>query len=120
VTALDLTLAWARAFGVTLIVEVAIATPLLGAAASRPRRLALAAFAQLVSHPILWFVLPTLIAPRPSFLIAAELWAWLSEAAFYAVALPALARRRALGVALAANAGSLTAGLFLRALGLPV
>jgi hypothetical protein len=65
-------------------------------------------------------VLPAVIPGRAAFLVAAELWAWLSESLLYGVALPALGARRALGVALGANAASLTIGLVLRGLGAPV
>ncbi|HVU04942.1 MAG TPA: hypothetical protein VHE30_24495 [Polyangiaceae bacterium] len=120
-TAADFSLEWARAFALTLVVEWAVAIPLLRRfGASLPRVVALVTFAQLVTHPVVWFVLPGLPVPRLAFLVVAETWAWLGEALFYAVTLPALPRRRALGVALLANATSLGLGLAARALGVPV
>lgn len=119
-TEADLALAWVRAFALTLIVELAVAAPLLSRSLpSLPRRLALVTFAQLSTHPVLWFVLPLLHLPRTSFLVTAELWACLAETVLYTVAIP-LPPQRALGVALAANAVSFLVGLWLRALGVPV
>lgn len=113
--------AWMRAFALTLATELAVAAPLLSRhLPSVWRRLSIVTFAQLVTHPVLWFVLPLLQLPRGAFLVTAELWAWLGEAALYLAAVPALPPRRALGVALAANSASLALGLLLRWLGLPV
>lgn len=120
-TEADLVLAWMRAFALTLAVELAVAVPLLSRhLPSLGRRLAIVAFAQLASHPLFWFAFPSLHLPRPAFLVTGELWAWLLEAALYVVAVPKLAPRRCLGVALAANAASFVAWLALRAAGLLV
>jgi hypothetical protein len=121
VTELDLVLAWARAFALTLVIELAVAVPLLSRdLPSLPRRLILVTFSQLSTHPLLWFVLPALHLRRDLFLIAAELWAWLGEAAFYAVAIPGLSVPRAAGISLGANAASIGIGLSLRSLGVAV
>lgn len=120
-TEADLVLAWARAFAVTLAVELAVATPLLARnLPSIGRRLALVTFAQLSTHPVVWFVLPALHLPRGAFLATAEFWACAGEALLYAVAVPGLSARRATGVAVAANAASFVLGHSLRALGAPV
>lgn len=115
----DLVFAWGRAFSVTLLVELGVAVPLLSRhVPSVARRLAVVAFAQLVSHPLFWFVLPALHLPRGVFLVTGELWAWLVEAALYAASVPQLPLGRSLSVALAANAASFGVWLVLRAVGL--
>lgn len=108
-------LAWARAFAVTLGVELAVATPLLPG--GRAQRLVLVALANLASHPAVWFVLPELGLGYPAWLITAELWAVAVEAVAYRALLPA-STRRAAGVSLLANGASLAVGLALRAAGL--
>ena len=108
--------AWARAFCVTLAVELAVATPLLRGRLAP--RLVLVALANLASHPAVWFVLPELGLGYPAWLVSAELWAVTVEAVAYRALLPGMAARRAVVVSLAANAASFLAGLGLRALGL--
>jgi hypothetical protein len=107
--------AWARAFALTLVLELAVATPLLRG--RRAARLVLVALANLASHPAVWFVLPDLGLGWPAWLVCAELWAVIVESVAYRALLP-VTTRRALLVALAANAVSLAVGLGLRALGL--
>jgi hypothetical protein len=117
-TEADLVLAWARAFALTAAVELVVAVPLLARhVPSVARRLALVACAQLLSHPLFWFVLPALHLPRAVFLVTGELWAWLAEASLYVIAVPELRPGRALTVALAANAASFGAWFVLRAAG---
>lgn len=120
-TETDLALAWMRAFALTLVTELAVAVPLFSRyLPSLPKRLTLVTFAQLSTHPIVWFVLPLLHLPRGPFLVTAETWAWLAETVLYTLAVPALPTRQALVVSLAANAVSLVVGISLRALGAPV
>jgi hypothetical protein len=107
--------AWAQAFALTTLIEAPIVV-----AATRdepspwPRRLALAVFAQLVTHPLVWFVFPFIagITGHTS-LALSELWAWLGEALFFAVALPTRPLR-ALGVSGVANGVSFAVGLLLQ------
>ena len=76
------------------------------------RRALIAVFAQLLTHPLVWFVFPRLVGlTGRSSLALSELWAWLAEAAFYAVVLPGLSSARALGVSALANAASILVGL---------
>ena len=109
-------LAWARAFVLTLGVELAVATPLLRG--PRAPRLVLVVLANLASHPAVWFVFPDLGLGYAAWLTVAELWAVTVEAIAYRVLLPGVDTWRALGVAVAANAASLAVGLALRAAGL--
>src|SRR5438105_3333559 len=101
---------WLRAFALTLACELPVAGALLRGVAPG-RRLGLIFFANLASHPVVWFVLPALPLPYFAWVVLSELWAWLSEALLYHLALPALPARRPVLVSLAANGASLGAGL---------
>lgn len=106
---------WVRAFGLTLLAELGVAVPLL-APTTAPvwRRAVIVAIAQLATHPVVWFVIPALHLPRARFLLIAELWAILAEAAVYRTVFASLTFRRALVISLAANAASLLVGSLLR------
>lgn len=108
--------AWARAFVFTLLVEFAVAVPLLGAAEpSRARRAALVAVANVASHPAVWFILPALALSATARLALSELWAVLLELGVYRLALRDLAVLRAVAASALANGASLGLGLLLRA-----
>jgi hypothetical protein len=105
--------AWLVAFLITVAVEAPIVLALTrGVAARLPRRLALVVFAQLATHPLVWFVFPRIagLTGRTSMLLS-ELWAWLAEAAFYAIVFTGLGPLRALGVSALANGASVAVGL---------
>lgn len=119
-TAVGFVLLWLRAFALTLLVELPVAVPLLRAS-GRPeapgwRRAALVLFANLASHPLLWFALSALPLPGPWTLVVSETWAVLAEAALYRLALDGVPLRRCVLASLAANAASLSIGLALRSL----
>jgi hypothetical protein len=105
--------AWLMAFLATVAVEVPIVVALTrGHPTPAWRRTLIAIFAQLVTHPLVWFVFPRLVGlTGRSSLALSELWAWLAEAAFYAVVLPGLSPARALGASAIANAASILVGL---------
>jgi hypothetical protein len=107
--------AWFVAFLVTVAVEAPIVVALTRDLAARaPRRFLLAVFAQLATHPLVWFVFPRLVGlTGRSSLLLSELWAWLGEAAFYATVFSDLSPARALGVSALANGASIAAGLLL-------
>ncbi|WP_437591397.1 hypothetical protein [Sorangium sp. So ce1000] len=108
--------AWARAFMVTLLVELAVASPLLGAAErSRGRRAALVAVANIASHPAVWFIFPALALGATARLALSELWAVLLELGVYRLALRDLPAARAVAASALANGASLALGLLLRA-----
>jgi hypothetical protein len=105
--------AWLMAFLATAAVEVPIVVALTR---DHPmpawRRALIGLFAQLVTHPLVWFVFPRLVGlTGRSSLALSELWAWLAEAVFYAVVLPGLSPARALGISAIANAASILVGL---------
>lgn len=105
---------WLRAFGLTLLTELAVAVPLLATADRRVgRRIAVVTIANLTTHPLVWFLFPGLALGRPTRLFLAETWAVLAEAAVYATVWPPLPRRRALLASVLANGASVAAGLML-------
>jgi hypothetical protein len=111
---LDWILAWLRAFALTVIVEVPIAMLLLRTAEPNIfRRGAIAFFAQLVTHPCVWFVFAWLPFSWPVDITIAEAWAWGVEIVFYAVVIKELSWKRAALTSIAANATSFGLGLIL-------
>ena len=103
---------WFRAFLLTVLVEVPIvAFSLRRFEPSRPRLLLLILFANLASHPAVWFIFTQLfLVGTPEYLVAAESWAVAAEALFYWAAFRGLPVRRAIVVSLAANAASFIVG----------
>ncbi|HXJ19193.1 MAG TPA: hypothetical protein VMT03_03095 [Polyangia bacterium] len=106
--------AWLRAFGLTLLIELPLAVPLLARVeTSRLRRVAAVVAANLATHPLVWFLFPGLALGWPARLALSEAWALIAEAIIYMTVWPGL-RRRAWLVSLVANAASATAGLIIR------
>jgi hypothetical protein len=108
---------WSRAFALTVATELLIATWFLPRTASHTRRLGAVVFANVASHPAVWFVFPELFRSWQVALILSELWAVGSEILIYKLVFPELAWRRALAASALANGGSLLVGLALRAAG---
>ena len=103
---------WLRAFGLTLLVELAIALRLLAPVEPRLSRLAsVVVVANLATHPLVWFLVPGLAIGGGARLALSETWAVLAELVIYRIVWPTLSRRRATLVSLAANAASLVVGL---------
>ena len=102
-----------EAFLLTVILEVPIVVHLTrGAERSLGRRAVVALLAQLVTHPLTWFVVPFLFSGWAPLAVSA-LWSWAGEALVYVVAFRSLRASRAASVAAVANAVSLAAGLVL-------
>jgi len=105
---------WLRAFAVTLLAEIPVATPLLAGVEKRiARRIAIVIVANLATHPLVWFLFPGLAAGRGLRLALSEAWAFAAELAIYMLIWPALRLRRAALVSLLANGASVAAGLAL-------
>ncbi len=109
---------WLPAFLLTLAVEVPLVVFLLRTDMPDRRRLAaLVVFANLATHPVVWFVLTQLLlVGTVEYTLAAEAWAVVIEALFYAVAVDGVSVRRATAVSLVANAASFVAGRLVGAL----
>ncbi len=110
---------WFAAFLLTLAIEIPVAFMLLRRAEpDRPRLLLLVVFANLVTHPAVWFVFTQLfLVGTPEYTLAAEAWAVAIEALFYAVTIRGLSARLAITVALAANVASFAVGRLVTGLG---
>jgi hypothetical protein len=103
---------WLQAFGLTLLVELAIALPLLAPIEPRIwRRASAVVVVNLATHPLVWFLFPGLAVGAGARLALSEVWAVVAELAIYRIVWPALSIRRATLVSAAANAASLVAGL---------
>jgi hypothetical protein len=113
--------AWLRAFALTGVVELIVATPLLVASgAAWKRRAGIVLLANLASHPVIWFVFSEWALPSTVRLGVSEAWAVGVETWAYALVWPGLGMRRAFGVSALANGASLAMGLLLRAMGVAV
>jgi len=103
---------WFVAFLLTLAVELPVVVVLLRRVEpDLPRVAGLVAFANLATHPIVWFVLTQpFVVGTPEYLLVAESWAFAAEAVFYAVTVHGIGPGRAVGVSFAANAASFLVG----------
>ena len=103
---------WFAAFLLTLAIEVPVAVFLLRRAEpDLLRAAALVVFANLMTHPMVWFVWTQVFLIRtPEYVIAAETWAIAAEALFYAVVVRGLGPGRAIVIAVVANAASFAVG----------
>lgn len=105
---------WLTAFLLTLAIEVPVAGGLLVRhEASRARLAGKLVFANLATHPLVWFAFPLLPGSWALTTGLAETFAWLAEAAFFLVVFPGLRPGKALLVSFAANATSFGLGLLL-------
>ncbi|HEY3451956.1 MAG TPA: hypothetical protein VGK67_36695 [Myxococcales bacterium] len=103
---------WLFAFLLTLAIELPLAATLLRRhEASRARLVGKLFFANLATHPLVWFAFPLLPLPWSGTTAISETFAWLAEAAFFVVVFADLKPARAALVSLAANATSFGLGL---------
>lgn len=114
------------AYAIALLLTLAIEIPIVAVGLARWYRVPtalgvpIAAVASLLTHPVVWFVLPGPLTPaigEPGYLLVAEGFAWLLEAAIFWLA----TRRDPVGLlllSLIANLASFMAGGLLRAVGL--
>jgi hypothetical protein len=105
---------WLRAFGLTVLIELIVAVPLLATAErSVARRVGAVIAANLATHPLVWFLFPGLAVGHWTQFGLSEAWAFLAELAIYRLVWPALRPSRAGLVSLVANAASCLFGLLL-------
>ena len=111
--------AWLAAFVITFVVEAPIILTLTrGVEPGAARRLGLVLFAQLATHPLVWFVFPNIVGiTGGTATLLSEIWAWLAEAAFYALVFRGVTATRALGLSALANGASLLAGVAIEHVG---
>jgi len=104
--------AWFTAFVVTLLVEAPVVWFLARRAESDLLRLGfLVLFANLVTHPAVWYVFTQLfLVGTSTYTLAAEAWAIAAEALFYWVTIRGLGPRRAITIAVVANLASFLVG----------
>lgn len=109
---------WFVAFLITLAVEVPVVVVLARRAEPSLARLALLAlFANLATHPIVWYVISQLwLVGTVPYVLVAEGWAVAAEALFYAVTIRALTAQRAVVIAVVANGASFLAGRIIGAI----
>jgi archaellum biogenesis protein FlaJ (TadC family) len=103
---------WFLAFVITVVLEAAVVLFLLRRAEPDVLRLGLlVVFANLATHPVVWYVITQLLlVGTPGYVLVAETWAIAAEAVFFVVAIRGLSMRRAIVVAVAANAMSFLVG----------
>jgi len=95
---------WLIAFGLTLSFEVPLVAWLLrDSSPSLRHRLAIAVFANLLTHPLVWFFFPQLPLNYMPRLVLSECWAFAGEAVFYWSMCSRLNLIRASQISLAAN-----------------
>lgn len=109
---------WIVAFVATVAIELPIVVYLLrGAEPNLTRAGGLVVFANLATHPIVWFVISQLfLIGTVAYVVAAESWAVAIEAVFYRIAIVDLSLGRAVLVAVAANTASFALGRLVGAL----
>lgn len=108
---------WFPAFVLTLVVEAPVVLLLVRRAEPSIGRLAiLFVTVNLATHLAVWYVATQLFTVgSPTYVVVAEGWAIAAESVFYAAALRGLGARRAVLVAVTANAASFVAGRLLGA-----
>jgi hypothetical protein len=110
---------WFAAFLITLAVEAPIVLAMTRASeVGVARRFAFVVFAQLATHPLVWFVFPRIAGLRGgTALLLSEQWAWLAETVLYALAFRGVKVTRAAAASALANGASLLVGAGLAHLG---
>lgn len=102
---------WLIGFGLTLLFELPLASWMLKAREGRLwRRLLVVLFANLATHPLVWFFFPGLPFTHSARVVLSELWAFGAEALFYWVVLERMGIRRAVLTSLLANGTSFVLG----------
>ena len=105
-------LRWLTAFLLTLAIELPVAGILLRRhEASRAALAGKLFFANLATHPLVWFAFPLLPGSWAATTALSEIFACLTEAAFFALIIPGVKPGRAMLVSLAANCASFGLGL---------
>ena len=102
---------WLIGFAMTVALEAPWVLKLLKAhEPNATRRCWALLFANLLTHPLVWFFFPTLPLPHAVALTCSELWAFAGEWLFYAMFIPQLRWKNAAITSLIANGASFGLG----------
>ena len=102
---------WFMGFALTVVLEAPwILAGLAASESNRTRRVLALLFANLLTHPLVWYLFPSMPLSRNLSLAASELWAYAGEWIFYATFVERLTVRRAAWLSLAANGTSFFVG----------
>lgn len=102
---------WFIGFAVTVVLEAPWILAGLRAFEPDPKRRVMALlFANLLTHPLVWYLFPSMPLQRSWSLAASELWAFVGEWVFYASFVERLTYRRAAWLSFAANGTSYVLG----------
>lgn len=102
---------WLGAFLLTIVTELPVLLVILRRHVALPKVLGVGLAVNLVTHPIVWFVLPRLLLSKTSYLLVAEAFALVVEAGLLWALLASCAPSRALLASAAANGASYFVGL---------
>lgn len=102
------------AFVATVVLELAVAVPVLAPGGAWPRRVAVVIVAQLATHPSVWFFWTLFDWPRPVYLVVAECFALVVETLIYRLFYQQLSWSRALAASALANGASVLIGSFIQ------
>ncbi len=113
-------LLWIRSFGFTIVAEAPVYILLGYGRVGIARAFLAGALGSCITHPLLWFVWPRVVADYHLYVTSGELLVAIIEAiVFYLLARP-VGIARAVAASFLANAWSFGLGLFLRHLGMPL
>lgn len=102
---------WLVAFALTVVIEGPVVWFLVGPAEPRvTRKIGAVFYANLGTHPAVWFIFPLLPVSRGTSLVLSEISAFVLEAGLYAMLFDRISLRRAALVSLLANGVSLSVG----------
>jgi len=102
---------WLIGFALTVVLEAPwVLAGLRAFESNQTRRVLALLFANLLTHPLVWYLFPSMPLPRNLSLAASELWAFGGECVFYATFVPRLTYRRAALLSFAANGTSFVIG----------
>ena len=102
---------WLVAFALTIAIEAPVVWLLVGSTEPRAmRKIGAIFYANLATHPAVWFIFPLLPVSRWMSVTLSEISAFVLEAGLYAMLFDKISLRQAALVSLLANGLSLSAG----------
>lgn len=104
---------WPLAFCLTVTIELAVLLLVLRAERRTGRVIAAALVGNVLTHPIVWFVLPQVFSTYAAYIIAAEVFAFVAEVPVILALVRPSPWYRAIGASALANGASYATGLIL-------